>query len=177
MIWYRRTVAANCSIYLQCRCKRRNGRYISSPFWSFILTPRRKTDSIKDLYYPKLTRVNGVLITFFVTLTFLILSTAEEKNKSDCWCEIEDQVRKLRYGIRKAFNLSLTPFLLQSKGTPTSTLKWDVPLGVSSSRWSVARAKLLNSIFGSQRRTLYFKWSKTLEHLNWSKFFFVFLAL
>ena len=111
MIWYRRTVAANCSIYLQCRCKRRNGRYISSLFWSFILTPRRKTDSIKDLYYPKLTRVNGVLITFFVTLTFLILSTAEEKNKSDCWCEIEDQVRKLRYGIRKAFNLSLTPFL------------------------------------------------------------------
>ena len=48
-------------------------------------------------------------------------------------------------------------------------------------RWWVARAfppaKLWNSIFGSQRRTLYFKWSKTLEHLNWSKFFFVFLPL
>ena len=38
-------------------------------------------------------------------------------------------------------------------------------------------AKLLNSILGSQRKTLYFKWSKTMEHLNWSKIFFVLLPL
>ena len=44
--------------------------------------------------------------------------------------------------------------------------------------WSVARAfppsSFSNSIFGSQRRTLCFKWSKTLQHLNWKKVFFIF---
>ena len=48
-------------------------------------------------------------------------------------------------------------------------------------RWSVARAfapiRFLNSVSGLKRSSLYFKWSKTLEHLNLRKVFFKFLQL
>ena len=55
--------------------------------------------------------------------------------------------------------------------TSTSCWRNDGP------RWSVARAfsptSLLNSISGSQRETLYFKWSKTSKQLNLRKFFLI----
>ena len=40
--------------------------------------------------------------------------------------------------------------------------------------WAFFCRKVLKFNFGSQRTSLYFKWSKTLEHLNWNKFVFIF---
>ena len=76
-----------------------------------------------------------------------------------------------------AFSLPLYIFFRWSRSVTTTVNKsqWRQAFAC---RWSVARAfppaKLLNWIFVSQRRTFYVKWSKTLEHLNWSKFFLYF---